>query len=131
MLNKRIKIARRVAAEMGAFGKNSACQKYELLGTFWANETWSKGVKALHEGAMDAYDTVMFRMRFTEDVDRWCLIQYNGRWYEIQSLNEDYHDNQLQITAIERANQQVTIVEHEPEPTPEPTEEISNENSNN
>jgi hypothetical protein len=37
MLNKRIKIARRVAAEMGAFGKNSAGQKYELLGTFWAN----------------------------------------------------------------------------------------------
>ena len=112
MLNKRIKIARRVAAEMGAFGKNSAGQKYELLGTFWANETWSKGVKALHEGALDAYDTVMFRMRFTKDVDRWCLIQYNGRWYEIQSLNEDYHDNQLQITAIERANQQVTIIDN-------------------
>jgi lipocalin len=85
----------------------------------------------LHEGALDAYDTVMFRMRYNKDVDRWCLIQYNGKWYEIQSLNEDYHDDQLQITAIERANQQVTIVEHEPEPTPEPTEEISNENSNN
>lgn len=123
MLNKRIKIARRVAAEMGAFGKNSAGQKYELLGTFWASETWSKGVKALHEGALDAYDTVMFRMRYNASVDRWCLIQYNGKWYEIQSLHEDYHENQLQITAIERANQQVTIVENE--------NENQNDNSNN
>jgi SPP1 family predicted phage head-tail adaptor len=119
MMNKRIKIARRVAAEMGAFGKNSAGQKYELLGTFWASETWSKGVKALHEGALDAYDTVMFRMRYNADVDRWCLIQYQGRWYEIQSLNGEYQSNQLQITAIERANQQVTIVSSD------------NDNSNN
>jgi SPP1 family predicted phage head-tail adaptor len=119
MMNKRIKIARRVAAEMAAFGKNSAGQKYELLGTFWASETWSKGVKALHEGALDAYDTVMFRMRYNADVDRWCLIQYQGRWYEIQSLNGEYQSNQLQITAIERANQQVTIVSSD------------NDNSNN
>ena len=112
MMNKRIKIARRVAAEMGAYGKNSAGQKYELLGTFWASETWSKGVKALHEGALDAYDTVMFRMRYNESVDRWCLIQYHGKWYEIQSLNGEYQSNQLQITAIERANQQVTIIDN-------------------
>jgi len=117
MMNKRIKIARRATSEMGAFGKNSAGQKYEILGTFWASETWNKGAKALQAGAMEAYDTVMFRMRYRSDVDRWCLIQYNGRWYEIQSLNDDYQENQLQITAIERVNQQVTIVEPEPEPT--------------
>lgn len=111
MLNKRITIARRVLGDMGAYGKNSGGQKYELLCTVWASETWSKGVKNLYEGALDAYDTVMFRMRYRSDVDRWCIIQYQGRWYEIQSLNGDYQENQLQITAIERANQQVMIVE--------------------
>ena len=60
---------------------------------------------------MDAYDTVMFRMRWREGVDRWCLLQYQGRWYQIQSLNGDYQQNQIQITATEMANQKVTIVD--------------------
>lgn len=112
MMNKRITIARRKAAEMGAFGMDSAGNRYEVLGTFWASETWNKGAKAMHEGAVDAYDTVMFRMRYNANVDRWCLIQYLGKWYEIQSLNGDYESNQLQMTAIERANQQVTIIDN-------------------
>jgi lipocalin len=63
----------------------------------------------------------MFRMRYRSDVDRWCLIQYQGRWYQIQSLNGDYHTNQLQITATELANQNVNIVEPTPTPDPDPT----------
>ena len=70
----------------------------------------------MHEGALDAYDTVTFRMDFDPAIDRWCLLQYEGKWYQIQSLNGSYHENKLQITAIEMANQKVTIVE----PTPEP-----------
>ena len=101
ILNKRIKIARRVAAEMGAFGKNSAGQKYELLGTFWANETWSKGVKSLREGALDAYDTVMIRMRWTPTVTRDSRLQHDGVTYQIQSLHRDYQSNIVQITATE------------------------------
>ena len=118
MLNKRIKIVRRTTQAVAARATDTGGVKYEELGTFWASETWSKGVKALHEGAMDAYDTVMFRMRYNKDVDRWCLIQYHGKWYQIQSLNEDYHDNQLQITAIEMPNQKVNIIEPTPEQTP-------------
>ena len=53
----------------------------------------------------------MFRMRYNEQIDRWCLIQYHGKWYQIQSFNEDYQENQIQITATEMANQNVTIVE--------------------
>lgn len=119
MLNKRIVIAKRVAQQMGNFGMASAGQKYELLGTFRAAEDFNKGTKAMREGAVDAYDTVMFRMRYTKDVDRWCLIQYLGRWYEIQSFNEDYQTNQLQITATELGNQDVIIVEP-PTPTVNP-----------
>ena len=109
-MNKRIKIAKRVESEGGDFGRKSGGQKYTLLGEFWAAESFNKGVKSLREGAVDAYDTVMFRMRFNADIDRWCLIQYHGKWYQIQSCNEDYQTNEIQITAKEMANQKVTIV---------------------
>lgn len=111
MLKKRIEIAKRVESTNGQFGKSSAGQKYQSMGKFWASETWNKGVKSLREGAVDAYDTVMFRMRWAKDVDRWCLIKYQGRWYQIQSLNEDYQRNEIQITATEMVNQNVTLVE--------------------
>ena len=108
MMNKRVTIARRKTDAEGTFGK-SGQPKYELLGTFWAAETFNKGAKSLQEGAFDAYDTVMFRLRYNASIDRWCLIQYHGKWYQIHSCNEDYQDNQIQITAIEMANQQIGI----------------------
>ena len=109
-MNKRVKIAKRVESEGGDFGRKSGGQKYTLLGEFWAAETFNKGVKSLREGAVDAYDTVMFRMRFNADIDRWCLVQYHGKWFQIQSFNEDYQTNEIQITAKEMANQKVNIV---------------------
>ena len=119
-MNKRVTVARRVTDTQNDVRK-SGQPKYEILGTFWMSETFSKGAKALHEGALDAYDTVMFRCRYNKDIDRWCLLQYNCKWYQITSFNEDYHDNQLQMTAVELANQQVNIIEPTPEPTPTPT----------
>ena len=110
MMNKRVKIAKRVDSTGGDFGRSSGGQKYTLLGEFWASEKFDKGMKSLREGAVDAYDTVMFRLRFHEGIDRWCLIQYLGKWYQIKSCNEDYQTNEIQITATEMANQNVTIV---------------------
>ena len=110
MMNKRVKIAKRVDSEGGSFGRSSGGQKYTMLGEFWAAESFNKGVKSLREGAIDAYDTVMFRMYYHAGIDRWCLIQYQGRWYQIKSFNESYQDNEIQITATEMANQNVTIV---------------------
>ena len=110
MMNKRVTVARRASDEGASFGK-SGQPKYEILGTFWMGETFNKGVKAMREGALDAYDTVMFRCRFNKDIDRWCLLQYRGKWYQITSFNEDYQENQIQMLATELANQQVNIVE--------------------
>ena len=110
MMNKRVKVAKRVDSEGGSFGRSSGGQKYTILGEFWAAESFNKGVKSLREGAVDAYDTVMFRMRYHADIDRWCLVQYHGRWYQIQSFNADYQTNEIQITATEMAHQNVTIV---------------------
>lgn len=110
MLNKRVKIAKRLNDDFKTFGK-SGQPMYTILGEFWAAETFNRGMKAMREGALDAYDTVMFRMRFNSAVDRWCLIQYLGKWYQITSLQEDYRDNQIQIIAVELANQKVNIVQ--------------------
>ena len=122
LLQERVAVAKRYEEQSQTFGGSSAVTKYEWLNKvesdhgFWCKHDWNRGVKAMHEGAMDAYDTVMFRMDFYPAIDRWCLLQFDGKWYQIQSLNGSQRENKLQITAIEMANQQVTIVE----PTPEP-----------
>lgn len=108
MLNKRIEIYRRASEQESTFGK-SGQPKYEKVGTFWAAETFSRGAKALKEGALDAYDTVMFRLRYTCAVDRWCVIRYNGSFYQIQSFNSDQQQNQIQITAVEMVNPPVIV----------------------
>jgi hypothetical protein len=126
MMKYRVQVAKRAADDTATFGK-SGQPKYEILGTFWMAEDFNKGVKSLREGAYDAYDTVMFRCRFNKHLDRWCLLKYNGKWYQIQSFNESYQENQIQITAIELANQTVNIVE--PTPTPEPTPESTENES--
>jgi hypothetical protein len=138
MLDKKITFYRRATAEDGKYGKNSAGEKYELVGTFNAGEDFNKGVKALRLGAVEAYDVVMFRMHYRKGIDRWCLIKYNGVWYEIESFNANQREDQIQITAHERVNQKVTIVEPKPEPTPTPDTEPSDggdddnsENENN
>ena len=109
-MNKRVTVAKRAENTQESFGK-SGQPKYEILGTFWMAEDFNKGVKSLREGALDAYDTVMFRCRYNKNLDRWCLLKYQGRWYQIQSFNESYQENQIQITAVELVNQKVNIVE--------------------
>ena len=104
MLNKRITIARR--SQASEFGKTA---KYEIIGQFWAAEDFNRGTKSLREGAFDAYDVVMFRMRYNATIDRWCLIQYSGKWYQILSFNANEQSNQIQITAQELSNQQVIL----------------------
>ena len=110
MMNKLVYIAKRVADQQETFRKNGS-PKYEVFGPLWAAEDFDKGMKSLREGAFDAYDTVMFRLAYDARIDRWCLVKYNGKWYQIKSCNEDYQANKIQITAIEMANQNVNIVE--------------------
>ena len=116
LLNKRITIAMRIKAETGKFGLDSAGVKYKIVGTYWAGKQFNKGVKSLREGAVDAYDVVIFRFHYQKDFDRWALLKCQDKWYQIESFNDDYQDNMIQITARELANQDVTIVEP-PEPS--------------
>ena len=97
-LNHRVLIRNKKSPTEQTFGDTTT---YEDAGCVWANVTWSKGVKALHEGALDAYDTVLIRMRWNTLVSRDSQLVYDGVTYQIQSFHADRQDNTIQITATE------------------------------
>lgn len=98
LLKNRVTILNKVSPTQGEFG---ATTRYEPAATVWADVTWSKGTKALREGALDAYDTVIIRMRYNSVVTRDSRLQHDGVTYQIQSLHRDHQDNTIQITATE------------------------------
>lgn len=75
--------------------------RYEKAAEVHADVSWSKGVKALRKGSLDAYDTVLIRMRWNNIVTRESRLECDGRTYQIQSLHADRQDNIIQITATE------------------------------
>lgn len=75
--------------------------RFEKAAEVHADVSWSKGVKALREGSLDAYDTVLIRMRWNNIVTRESRLECDGRTYQIQSLHADRQDNIIQITATE------------------------------
>ena len=74
---------------------------YDPAATVWADISFSKGVKSLREGALDAYNTVLIRMRWNNIVTRDSRLQCDGVIYQIQSLHADRQANIIQITATE------------------------------
>ena len=98
LLKHRVTIMNKVMPTQGEFGETT---RFEPAATVWAQVTWSKGVKALRDGALDAYDTIMVRMRYNAIVTRDSRLLINGVTYQIQSLHADHRANTLQITATE------------------------------
>lgn len=102
MMNKRVAVLSRMAASAGEFGRGSGGQTYVVSQEVWAAIDFVRGLSALREGALDAYDTVMIRMRWNPTVTRESLLWHDGRMYEVQQLNSERQRNQMQITAQER-----------------------------
>ena len=82
-------------------GKFGGTTEYEKVACVHANVTWKKGQKALNEGALDAQDTVLIRMRWNTVVNRYSRLECDGVTYQIQSLHADRRENTMQITATE------------------------------
>lgn len=101
ILNKRAKILERRETEEGAFGRGSNGAKWVEIVEVWANVTWSRGVKAMREGMLDAYDVVMIRMRWHDQIRRDHRIEIEGTTYQIDSFHASRQDNTIQITATE------------------------------
>lgn len=101
-LNKRVTILNKVAPEQAGFGDTTRYEPENVRP--WASVTWTKGVKAMREGALDAYDTVLIRMRWNPAIRRDSRIEYDGVTYQIQSFHRDYQQNEIIITATEIIN---------------------------
>ena len=96
ILKYRLTILNKVVA--AGFGETTT---YKPAATVWSDISFSKGVKSLREGALDAYNTVLIRMRWNNIVTRDSRLQCDGVMYQIQSLHADRQANIIQITATE------------------------------
>lgn len=110
MRNHRVTILNKVSPSEKAFGTKTS---YRREGSISSSYEFNKGTKALREGALDAYNTVMFRMNFSANVNitRESLIEMDGKFYQIQSLNSDHMENKIIILATEMTTQ-VNIIDY-------------------
>jgi head-tail adaptor len=92
----RVTIQNKVVATQ--FGETTS---YQDVCTVWAAKTWKHGAKALQEGALDAYDKVLFRMNWNNIVKRDSLLVCEGKTYQILSLDGEYQKNEIEILAQE------------------------------
>lgn len=102
----RITVLNKATGSARQFGEKTS---YQRVGKLCATYRWNKGTRALREGALDAYNTVMFQMQYSGNaakaITRESLIEYDDRIYQIQSLNSDHRDNKIVITATEMTTQ--------------------------
>ena len=110
MRNHRVTILNKVQPSERQFGEKTG---YQRDGSLWSSYEFSKGTRALREGALDAYDSVIFRMNFSANVtiSRESLIECDGKVYQVQSLNSDKRDNKIIIRASEMTTQ-VNIIDY-------------------
>lgn len=101
-MNTRVTILSRSESQMTAFGRTGG--DYAPVQTIWANTTYSKGVKAMREGAMDAYDTYMVRCDWHDKLTRDCRLSFDNRIYNIDNLKADKRANEMQIICTEIIN---------------------------
>ena len=118
MRNHRITILNKVTPTEKAFGEKTG---YKRDGSLNSSYEFNKGTKALREGSLDAYDTVIFRLNFSgnaaKTITRESLIEMHGKIYQIQSLNADHQENKIIIRATEMTTQVNIIPKPEPEPS--------------
>ena len=107
--NYRVTVLNKVTSAERAFGEKTG---YSRAGSLLSSYKFDKGTKALREGALDAYDYVVFQMNYSTDIaiTRESLIELNGRIYQIISLNADELENKVVVKATEMTTQ-VNIVE--------------------
>ena len=110
MRNHRVTILNKVQPSERQFGEKTG---YRRDGSLWSSYEFSKGTRALREGALDAYDSVIFRMNFSANVTitRESLIECDGKVYQVQSLNSDKRENKIIIRATEMTTQ-VNIMDY-------------------
>lgn len=102
--------------------------KYTPMAKVWANVSFVKGQRAMRNGEIDVYQTVMVRLDCHAMLTKRTRIEYDGRFWIIDSFNRDLGKNECQLTMfeIDDINKEEMVVEPEPiEPEPEPVNPLT------
>lgn len=108
MLRDRVEILKRVQ-QTGRIGRNTGSFAFESLGTVWASVTFSRGVKAVREAALDGTDYVLVRMRYNDIVNRNSYLYHDGTMYMVTEFHRDRMENIIQIKAQETQDKRVIV----------------------
>lgn len=99
--DQRVTILNRKEAVMGTYGIDSSGAGWTEAATVNAAVTWSKGMRTLNAGAVDAYGVVMVRMDWNDIINMRSRISWEGQTYQI--LPETFHahkrNNTIQFNA--------------------------------
>lgn len=100
-LNQRITILNRSTATVGVYGKDSSGVTWTETDTVWASVDYSRGVHSMREGALDAYEVIQVRLRYTDSVNMRSRIVYDGNTYQILpgTFHAEYQANTIQFNA--------------------------------
>ena len=102
MMDKYITIQNRKAATLGTYGLDSGGAEFEnTIEDMPADVSWSKGKRALNEGAIDAYGVVEVRMRWYDGINMRSRIVYEDQVYQIlpETFHADFQANTIQFLA--------------------------------
>jgi len=110
MLDKKVGIWSVDRQADGATGvRGTGGVKYVCNGCVWGSVKWDKGMHNMMEGALEAYDVVMIRMRWSDgksrNLDKDCRLTAEGKTYQILQLQDDRRENIVQIIAQETNEQ--------------------------
>jgi hypothetical protein len=110
MLDKKVgiwSVDRQADGQAGVRGTGGV--KYKYNGCVCGNVKWNKGMHAMMEGALEAYDVVMIRMRWSDgksrNLDKDCRLTAEGKTYQILQYHDDQRENIVQIIAQETNEQ--------------------------
>lgn len=101
MLNKKITVLNRKEGTESDWGYDASGVEWEDTCTLHAAVDYVKGIRAMREGALDAYGVVLVRLRYTNKIQPRSRIRYRGNIYKIlpETFHDDYMNNTLQFNA--------------------------------
>ena len=92
-LNHLIQVQNRKAAQGSKYGLDGDGIEWENGDILHANVTFSKGVRAMNAGALDAYAVNIVRIRWTNKITMRSRVLYQRNTYQTKQRSNNLTDN--------------------------------------
>ena len=108
MLKDCVTILNRTKAKTSEFGLDGGGIDWEDAGCVFAAVSWTKGMRALNAGAIDAYGVVEVRMNWNGVITIRSRIRHDGQVFQIlpETFRPDRQGNTIQFLAQTIVNEQ-------------------------